>query len=219
MADRWDELRVLSRDQFWLFTAAQARHRGFRTYELARAVEKNILVRVHHGVYAFVDADDWCLFEGVAAQWLALDPGADITERRAAPTVVVSHECAASLQDLGTIATYGAVDLTSPQRINVRNPKVRTHRRPIGEQGRDWHLFEGLPVATATRVISDLAERVVDGGDLGRLVWDCIDDGDITEAQACALLAPHAAKWGTPAGDGAYLLDVLRSSCRQPNYV
>ncbi|MDJ0363042.1 type IV toxin-antitoxin system AbiEi family antitoxin domain-containing protein [Rhodococcus sp. H29-C3] len=215
MSDEWSELREVSRNQFWLFTAAQARHRRFRTYQLARAVDRNVLVRVHHGVYGFVDAEGWCPFENVAAQWLALDPGADIDARRGAPEVIVSHESAGSIRGMGTIASYG-VDLTSPRRINVRDPHTRTYRRPLGERGVDWDLYEGLPVATETRVITDLAEKRIDGGDLGTVVRDCIDYGTLSADTVVGLLAPYAARWNLPAFDGTSLLELLLWSCREP---
>ena len=213
--DAWGELRELSHDQFWLFTAAQARRRGFRTYELARATDRNVLARVHHGVYGFVDADGWCPYENVAAQWLALRPDADIAVRRSAPDTIVSHESAAAIRGLGSIASYG-VDLTSPRRINVRDTRTRTYRRPLGVHGTDWDLFEGLPVATAGRVISDLAERCIDGGDLGTVVRDCIDDTTLSVDRVVALLAPWAGRWDLPSGDGRALLDLLLWSCREP---
>lgn len=212
----WEmKLRGLAADQFGMFTAAQARQRGVERYELARATNRDVLRRVHHGVYAFVESSYWCFFEDWAAQWLALNPGGDIRARRRQPEAIVSHQTAAAMQNLGSVTTNW-LNLSAPQRINVRDQRTRSHCRPIGARGVDWHLYEGLPVATPARVVSDLAREVIDGGHLGTVLEHCLHDGLLTHQKLADLCAPHAHRWQQPAGDGEAVVDLLLSSAREP---
>lgn len=208
-------LHELASEQFGLFTAAQARARGVERYELARAANRDVLRRVHHGVYAFTESDYWCTFEDWAAQWLALNPGGDIRQRRRQPEAIVSHQTAAAIQNLGSITTNW-LNLSGPHRINVRNQRTRSYRRPLGSVGVDWHLYEGLPVATPARIVSDLAGEVIDGGHLGTVVEHCLDDDVLTLRQLADLCAPHARRWQLRTGDGDGLVDLLLSSAREP---
>lgn len=215
MSEWGSELREVADSQFGLFTAAQARARGVERYELARATHREVLRRVHHGVYAFVESDHWCTFEDWAAQWLALDPSADIRTRRRRPGAIVSHQTAAAIQNLGSITTNW-LTLSGPQRINVRAERTRAYRRPLGRAGVDWHLYEGLPVATPLRIVDDLAREVIDGGHLGTVVEQCLDEDLLTREQLNAVCAPHAHRWHQPAGDGEALVDLLLASAREP---
>lgn len=209
------KLREVADNQFGLFTAAQARAHGVERYELARATNHDVLRRVHHGVYAFTESDYWCSFEDWAAQWVALNPGGDIRRRRRQPEAIVSHQSAAAIQNLGSITTNW-LNLSGPHRINVRNQRTRSHCRPLGSVGVDWHLYEGLPVATPARIVSDLAGEVIDGGHLGTVLEHCLDDDLLTRKQLVDLCAPHARRWQLRAEDGDGLVDLLLSSAREP---
>lgn len=214
MIDGDGELRALATGQFGLFTAAQARARGVERYELARATNRQVLRRVHHGVYAFVDSDLWWSYQEWAAQWLALRPAADVASRRAAPDAIVSHHSAAEMRNLGTIVAHG-LDLTAPHRINVRDGDTHSYRKPVGTRGVDWDLVDGLPVATPARIISDLTEAVIDGSHLGTVINDCVRDHLLSEARIAQLCSPHAHRWGLPRGEGAALVQVLRSAATE----
>lgn len=156
---RWGAIRGLADRQFGLFTTAQARHLGVAPYVLARLAAREAIVRVHHGVYEVPESTAWTTVGDWAAQWLALHPAADIEDRRAHPDSVVSHAAAAQVLRLGTITASG-LELSSPHRINVRDPSVRTWRRPIGDRGRDWDLVDGLPVTTPARTVVTRLRKV-----------------------------------------------------------
>ena len=136
-------------------------------------------------------------------------------EERRRPEAIVSHQSAAAIQNLGSITTNW-LNLSGPHRINVRNQRTRSHRRPLGSVGIDWHLYEGLPVATPARIVSDLAGEVIDGGHLGTVLEHCLDDDLLTRTQLVDLCAPHARRWQLRAGDGDGLVDLLLSSAREP---
>lgn len=198
---RWSLLRGIAAGQFGLFTAHQARALRVRRYELARATDAGQLWRAHHGVYAFTDEsahkhpyEDW------AAQWLALRPAADIGERLSSPDAVISHQSAAEILDLGTIVSHDILHLSGPRRINVRSARVLAHRQPVGECDADWQLIEGLPVATAARVIEDLAAAGVDGSHLGIAIEDALHRGLADVDDIHARLDRHAAAWNASSG-------------------
>lgn len=192
---------MIAAGQFGLFTAHQARALRVRLYELARATDAGQLWRAHHGVYAFADEsahkhpyEDW------AAQWLALRPAADIGERLGNPDAVISHQSAAEILDLGTIVSHDILHLSGLRRINVRSRTVSTHQRPIGERGTDWQLVEGLPVATAARVIEDLAAAHIDGSHLGLTIEDTLHRALADADDIHARLDRHANTWNARSG-------------------
>jgi hypothetical protein len=218
MADElvWRRLHDLAADQFGLFTAAQARHHGVARYQLSRGTESGELFRAHHGVYGFTaDSATRFLYEDWAAQWLALRPAADIDDRRAAPDCIISHDSAAVIRDLGTIVSHGLF-LTGPTRINPRGARIHTYRRGIGARGEDWDLVEGLPVATAGRIITDLARDELDGAHLGTVIADVLDAGLLALAEVGERLTPFVHRWDEP--DGAALAHRFLDAAGRPTH-
>lgn len=215
MTGRVSELQAVAADQFGLVTAAQARDRGVAAFELARWCDRGIVYRVRHGVYGFTDSAVWCGFEDWAAQWLALRPAVDIATRRRDPGVVLSHDTAASLQNLGSITSYG-LTMTSPNRINVRDPATSTWRRPIGAVGVDWHLVEGIAVSTPRRTLVDLLESYGDGGHIGTVIDTCLREKVLDVDEVVAVCAPVATRWGQRRGDGRAVMESLLASTHPP---
>lgn len=196
----WSAVRELADRQFGLFTTAQARERGVAAYELARMAHRDLIMRVHHGVYEVPESDAWMTFGDWAAQWLALHPAADIESRRADPDCVISHAAAAQMLRLGTITASG-LELSGPHRINVRDHTVRTWRRPIGERGRDWDLVDGLPVTTPRRTITDLLMSYGDGGHLGTALHTCLTEELLDVDELTALCERAAPRWDHTSGE------------------
>lgn len=200
-ADRWNRLREIAAGQCGLFTAAQARRERVQRYELARATIGGQLTRAHHGVYAFTDASaEKHPFEDWAAQWLALEPEADIGARLVDPDTVISHHCAAEIQDLGTIVSAGRLHLTSVRRIGVQSKNVSAYRRPIGQRGHDWNVVAGLPVSSPGRIIEDLTAGAVDGSHIGTVIADAIAEGLLDYESAAKRLEPYASRRGESSG-------------------
>lgn len=198
---RWERLRQIAANQFGLFTAHQVRALRVRRYELSRMADAGQLWRARHGVYAFTDESaDKYPYEDWAAQWLALRPAADVGERRGDPDVVISHQSAAEILDLGTIVSHDILHLSGPRRINVRSARVLAHRQPVGECDADWQLVEGLPVATAPRVIEDLAAAHIDGSHLGIAIEDALHRGLADVDDIHARLDRHANTWNARNG-------------------
>ncbi|MBE7190920.1 MAG: type IV toxin-antitoxin system AbiEi family antitoxin domain-containing protein [Gordonia polyisoprenivorans] len=209
----WTAVRALADRQFGLFTAAQARALGIAPYTLARWAVADRVIRVHHGVYEDPNSSAWTTFGDWAAQWLALQPSADIDHRRRHPDCVISHSAAAQILRLGTL-NAGGLELTAPRRINVRDPRVRTWRRGIGQQGHDWELIDGLPVTTPLRTISDLLGSHGDGGHVGTAVRTALADGAARYADLVAVCDRAAHRWGHTRGED--LLTSLLSASAQP---
>lgn len=212
----WTRLEQLAEQQWGLFTAAQARSAGIEPYRLARAVAREQLTRVHHGVYEIHGSDEWSSFGDWAAQWLALRPDADVAQRRARPECVISHAAAAHLQQLGVI-TAPAVELTAPKRINVRDPRVRIWRGNVGISGRDWHLVDGFPVTTPSRTLHGLLMATyADGGHIGSVITAGLADGRLQLDDVHSACDHAAGRWGHQPGDGAALLTSLIDSATPP---
>lgn len=204
MADArpWSWLHDLAADQFGLFTSAQAEARGISHDELHRRTDSGRLFSAHPGVYGFSDAAaDMLPYTDWAATWLALNPDRDIASRRCAPDFIVSHDSAASIRELGTVVSYGLY-LTGSQDIAAASGLSRIHfyQRDIGVGGVDWDLVEGLPVATPSRIITDLAADRIDGSHLGTVIADVVEEGLLTISEVSALLAPFASHWSEPSG-------------------
>lgn len=184
-------------------------------YVLARLALRDQVIRVHHGVYECPDSSSWVTFGDWAAQWLALQPAADIDDRRQQPDALVSHSAAAQLLGLGTITATG-LELSAPHRINVRDPQVRTWRRDIGQRGRDWELVDGLPVTTPLRTLADLLDSHGDGGHLGTAIHTCLSDGIIDHDDIVAVCDHVAPRWGHDRGSDL-LSALLVAAQMQPN--
>lgn len=199
-AETWGRLHDLAADQFGLFTTAQARRHEVTRYELARRMDSGELFRAHRGVYGFTgNSAGMFAFEDWAAQWLALRPDEDIEARRADPDCMLSHDSAAVIRELGTIAARGLF-LTGPQRSNTRSSRVHAYRRDIGARGVDWDIVEGLPVATPARIIADLARDDLDGAHQGAVIADVLDQGLMTLDEVGAQLDSLAHRWDEPDG-------------------
>ncbi|QGH69768.1 type IV toxin-antitoxin system AbiEi family antitoxin domain-containing protein [Pseudactinotalea sp. HY158] len=144
----------LAADQWGLLTTRQAVAHGLTRLHLSRLVERGLLDRVSHGVYAqpvaLADPN-----VDLRAEWLALKPEATAAERlqNAVTTGVVSHASAAGLHDLGSLLS---VDLhyTLPRPYRSRKVGVRIHRADL--MAEDVLVVAGLPVTTIARTITDL---------------------------------------------------------------
>ncbi len=198
-ADPWHCLHDIAAGQFGLFTAAQARRHGIPGYQLARHVNHGNLVRVRHGVYRCTTSAPAHPFETWAAHWLALRPTADIAARRAAPDSMISHHSAAVIRGLGALDT-AVLHLTTVNRIRPNSDRVRTSWRPLGTCGADWGIVAGLPVATAGRIVADLARPPGHDGVLGAVIADALRTGAVTVDELAARLHPFAPRWKEHSG-------------------
>ena len=179
----------LAAGQAGLITTAQAAGVDVSRLELSRLVEKGLLERVAHGVYAFRVSLD--VNKNIRAEWLALEPGMTARERRRHPEKgVASHTTATIIHDLGDFLE-GPPEFTLPTRRQSRR-KVRIHRGVVSPA--DVSYIDGILVTTVARTIADL---VRDGHDLehvSRVVREALHEGSAAGADIADQLDPLAAE-------------------------
>jgi len=201
-----DALRAvqdLASSQWGLLTTPQARSLGVTAAQLARFAEHGALVRLQHGLYV-VAGVPFDRHRSLQAAWLALDPRVPAYERINTPGVpVVSHASAAELHGLGDIEA-DVLEFTVSSRKQSRREDVRIHRGHVPKT--DWTQTAGLPVTTPARTVADLAAAGIDGGHLAVVARDAITTAGVSMEQLGRRLAPFAAKYGSPSGDGNALL-------------
>lgn len=196
-----------------MITTAQARSLGFSAQDMARMAKQGRLERLQHGVYRVAGAPPTPQ-DRLRAAWLALDPAHTAAERRRSPSpAIVSHRSAADVQGLGDTAA-DELEFTVQARKQPRDPDVRIHRRHMDKD--DWILLDGLPVASPSRVVEDLAAEHLDGGHLAGIVRNAIIHGNIDGARLAHALAPYAHRYGAPPGDGEEALVLLLEQADVP---
>lgn len=196
-------MQDLASSQWGLLTTPQARSLGVTAAQLARFAEQGALVRLQHGMYV-VAGVPFDRHRNLQAAWLALDPRVPAYERINTPGApVVSHASAAELHGLGDIEA-DVLEFTVDSRKQSRRQDVRIHRGHMPTT--DWTQAAGLPVTTPARTVVDLAAAGIDGGHLAMVARDAIIKTGVSMDQLGRRLAPFAAKYGAPAGDGRALL-------------
>lgn len=201
----------LASQQWGLVTTAQATACGVDLQSLRRLVARGVLTRVRHGVYATTGTSPSAVLE-VKAHWLALRPELMAAERTGDPHLaaeaVVSHTTAAEIWGMGDLWPDGAHFTVRPRRRS-RQPDVRFHRADLGDD--DWalHPLSGLPVTTAVRTITDLADEGHEPGYLLDLVADAAGASLVEKWELLEALAGKEEAFDLPSGDAAGLEDVL----------
>jgi very-short-patch-repair endonuclease len=93
----------------------------------------------------------------------------------AGPTAFASHATAAQLLGLAAVDESARIEVTTVLERAVRVPGVRAHRTGLLDE-RDVHVVDGIPTATAARLINDVSGRMGVIG-LGRITDDAIRRG------------------------------------------
>ena len=148
---RFDELVSLAEGQDGLFTSALARQAGFTASVLARLAQRGRIERTARGVYRipYVPLDRFSQYREVAL-WA--------NAHRGPAAVALSHETALGIYGISD-ADPAFIHLTVPPGPRLRRvhpPGVVIHRAHLLPG--DLVPFEGLPVTSVTRTISDLLE-------------------------------------------------------------
>ena len=152
--DAIEAVAGIAAGQWGMFTTAQAAGLGVSRAEVARLVSRGVARRLRHGVHIMEGAPSGAL-EIVRAEWLATDPARTAGDRRGdAGPVVVSHETAARVYEIGDLPS-GGVHLTSPGRLRTRQQWVTIHQQALSPKEYQW--IEGLPVTTPRRTLEDIA--------------------------------------------------------------
>lgn len=207
-AQVFDLLADFTADQHGLFTRAQAASIGVSDQVLEYFLGAGDLERVARGVYRFRrDLPD--RRQGLWAAWLQLAPEQTAYERTRAteiPDAVVSHTSAADLYELGVLfPERHEFTVSVPRR--TRRADVRLHRDQISEG--EWEVVDGLPATRPQRIVIDLLADRRDADHVAHAAADALDRELVTRAELESQLAPFAAHYGGPEGDGSYMLSFL----------
>lgn len=206
MARPIQRLLEIAEGQWGLITRRQAQEAGVGNTSLARLTKDGRLERVAHGVYRVRGAGEPDHL-GLRATWLQLAPAMPAWARLDDPDVaVVSHASAASLYRVGDLRA-DVHEFTLSRRRQSRRRDVRLHRG--GVSAKDRVILAGLPTTRACRMIADLLADHVEPSAVGQIAAEVIDGVFDYPGEIAAQIAPHAAKFGLPRGDGKALLDHL----------
>lgn len=189
VADAIARLTGLGSGQWGLFTTAQAGSHGVSRLILSRLVDRGVLERVTHGVYAFPAGED--PHRPLRAEWLALAPTMDAADRLDDPSLgVVSHASAAEIHGIGDLLA-DIPEFTLPGRKQSRR-MVRLHRSTLGPG--EVTVRDGLPVTTVERTIADLFNDGQDTSHVADAVRDAASTGKLDIEALSRALDPHAAR-------------------------
>jgi hypothetical protein len=197
----------LAEGQWGLLTSAQARRDGVSRVQLARLVDNGVLIRLAHGVYGLRGAAGIEHLE-LRAAWLGLDPERMAADRLRNRTdgAVVSHTSAARLHQLGDLDA-DRHEFTLADRKQSRRSDVRLHRAILPAD--DVAIVAGLPVTRPERVVVDLLTDRHDGEHVARVLAGAVVSRSVDLERLAPRLAPFAARFGFPAGEGQQVLDHL----------
>ena len=184
----------LATQQWGLFTSAQARAKGIDAVTLNRLVNKSILTRLRHGIYAFA-ATLWTPELDVRVQWLALDPATMAIDRIDGNdnTAVVSHETAASLYGIGDIQNE-KINFTTKKRRQTKQPEVIFHIAALANT--DITYLDGLPITTIPRTVRDLLASGHEPGHVTDIITAALQDGLVSREDLSTQLADVATLLG-----------------------
>lgn len=184
----------LATQQWGLFTSAQARAKGIDAVTLNRLVNKSLLTRIRHGIYAFA-ATLWTPELDVRVQWLALDPATMAVDRidGSDNSAVVSHETAASLYGIGDLQNE-KINFTTKKRRQTKQPEVIFHTAALADT--DITYLDGLPITTIPRTVRDLLTSGHEPGHVTDIIAAALQDGLISREDLSTQLAKIATSLG-----------------------
>ncbi|MCT1818191.1 type IV toxin-antitoxin system AbiEi family antitoxin domain-containing protein [Corynebacterium propinquum] len=184
----------LATQQWGLFTSAQARAKGIDAVTLNRLVNKSLLTRLRHGIYAFA-ATLWTPELDVRVQWLALDPATMAIDRIDGNdnTTVVSHETAASLYGIGDLQNE-KINFTTKKRRQTKQPEVIFHIAALSNT--DITYLDGLPITTIPRTVRDLLASGHEPAHVTDIITAALQDGLISREDLSTQLADVATLLG-----------------------
>ncbi len=155
--------------------------------------------RAAYGVYRVAGAPRDRLVE-LRAAWLQLAPGLGV-DQRLAEHGVVSHASAAIVYQVGLLEPFRyEFTVPPPRRVRSRRHDVAIHQAPLDAEDVAW-VAEML-VTGPLRMVADLAAQRFDGEHLAGVVIDVLAKGLADQQGIESVLAPHAAGYGLPVGDG-----------------
>lgn len=197
-------LEELGAMQWGLVTTGQAQHVGIDRLWLSRLMDRGIIHRIRHGVYALPSATHGPSQE-LQAAWLITDRRRTLEERVMGDNdVVVSHISASNVHELGDLVAT-AHEFSSSRRRQTSQQDVHFYRRALVPE--DIVLNDGLPVTSIPRTIADLADLHVDFDHLAQVVKDALSKSAADFQTLASRLSPSARAYGYD--DGSDFMDAL----------
>lgn len=197
-------LEELGAMQWGLITTAQAQQAGIERIWLSRLLQRGVIHRIRHGVYALPSATHGSSQE-LHAAWLTTDRARTLEERVLGDNdVVVSHISASNVHELGDLIAT-AHEFSSSRRRQTAQQDVLFYRRKLISE--DIVLKDGLPVTSIPRTIADLADLHVDFDHLAQVVKDALSKSAADFQTLASRLSPSARAYGY--GDGSDFMDAL----------
>ncbi len=148
---RMDELVEIAEENDGLLTSKQARNAGILDSVLVRLAQRGRLERAARGVYRIAHYP-----QSKFSQYREAILWAQASQGPENPDVALSHETAFAIYGISD-ANPQAVHITVPKAARLRRvrPKwIAIHRADLGPL--DVTLYEGLPVTSITRTVTDV---------------------------------------------------------------
>jgi Transcriptional regulator, AbiEi antitoxin len=200
-----DRIADTATEQWGLITRRQAEAAGVPDTTLERLTAPGgLLTRVAFGVY-LLSAAPTPDHVDLRAAWLQLEPAVPAWARTVEQGVV-SHRSAASLYEIGHLPA-DTHEFTVPSRRQTRRADMKIHVRRLDQT--DVLTRQGLPLTRPARIASDLAHDREDPEAIAQIVVDATRGGLEYPGTFATALAPHARRFGQPAGDGLAALNWL----------
>jgi hypothetical protein len=201
-----------------MITSAQAVGAGVGYMHLKRMTEAGLLEKVGTGVYLMVGGQAAAArHRALKVAWLRMDPAVPAWERPllGPNSAIVSHRSAALLLHLGDLVVQD-IEFTTPRRRTSRDPMVRLRQGTLAPYEISW--ADGLPVTTALRTLTDLLADGIGASQAGGFLAEALERRMLRVDYAAPALAPFAARYGCPAGDGHALVRALidQAAAAQP---
>jgi hypothetical protein len=195
--------------QWGMVTSAQAVAAGVGYMQVKRMTEVGLLEKVGQGVYLMIGGQAAATrYRTHKVAWLRTDPAVPARERPllGPNSAVASHRSAALLLQLGDLRVEEIV-FTTTRRRTSRDPSLRLREGKLAQYEVTW--ADGLPVTTALRTLRDLLADGIDAGQAGGFLAEALERRLLRVDYTAAELAPFAARYGSPDGDGHALVRSL----------
>ncbi len=178
-------LLAVAEQQGGYFTAKQALSVGYAYPEQHYHTKEGNWLKVGRGIYRLADYP-------VPAQAALIELTLLSADRQGRPKVVVSHETALALHELGD-ANPAQIHLTVPSGFRKRLPlEVRLHRGLLAIE--DWEQREGYRVTTPLRTLLDIAVSAESWPLLEGAVRDALKRGLVRKKKLLTAEVPPSAK-------------------------
>lgn len=188
-----------AREQGGMVTTAQADAVGVDRGALFSLVQAGALERVRHGVYRFTMVPS-SRSDHIRAVWLQAEPGPLRPDERQA---AACRQTAAEIYGIGDLYPP-AIQITVPRPRRTNQRDVRFYAAELAAHDIDW--IDAIRVTRPSRIIDDLlGDGYGDLEHLGSIAADAVTDGSLTPHELIRACAPHASRFGLPAGDGEAL--------------